>query len=329
MSNINWNGSRHTWRAKPAQSGRQLLSQTMGAGSLRPNYLTLAVALVTVAAGSAGATLLAMSLLAADTPELAAGSVELAVSEAVAAEPVAQASTPAPSIEEATEAAAPPAVAAPAETASDLEDASADEVAALQSNDPRWAQFEQPAPPLEDLRGDTRSGEASAYGSAGQSGGAIAAVKRAMQEPEEDPGQDAQETAAITPPPRAADPGPDAGSRQIVLNTAANVRSRANKSGKVLGAVPAGVKVASYGCRASWCEISYKGLRGWVYSGFVDEKNNKQSVNAAKPKATQAAAQRQKMQVAPAAKTTADNSLPGVKANEPLPTTRLPDRSGK
>jgi hypothetical protein len=119
------------------------------------------------------------------------------------------------------------------------------------------------------LRNDAQEGEASAFGSAGQSAGRLGRRQARHQEPEEDQGQDAQETAAIAAAARGS-PRPDAGGgRQTVLNTAANVRSRANKSGKVLGAVPAGVKVSSYGCRSSWCEVSYKGLRGWVYSGFV------------------------------------------------------------
>lgn len=339
MSKINWNGSQSAWRAKTAQPGRDLRAQPSGnrLGLQGASYLTLAGAFAGVAAGSVGATVLAMSLMSADVPELASEVAEVAISEARVVEPAEAAVQPEPKTASSAETPAAiaadltqPAAAETQNAATEQETAQAAqeaEVEALKSSDPRWAQFSKPAPPLDELRNDAQEGEASAFGSAGQTGGALAAVQRAIEQPEEDQGQDAQETAAIARPPRGEEPKADAGGgRQTVLNTAANVRSRANKSGKVLGAIPAGVKVSSFGCRSSWCEVSYKGLRGWVYSGFVS--GNAKQQGASRQKATAASGQRQKLQVQPTA-SKASTSLPGVKTNEPLPTVPRPDKSGK
>jgi len=341
VTKINWNGSQSAWRAKPAQSDRELLGQTLskGAWPSRANYLTLAVAFVAVAAGSAGATLLASSLLSADVPELSSGVAGVAVPEVKAAAPIVAdapiAQKPSETAQMATLAAAsqdetPGPAASVAATAPVVEEAAREEdVVALRSSDPRWAQFEKPAPPLDELRNDVQPGEAAAFDAAGKSGGAVAAVNRAIEEPDEELGQDSQETAAIAPPLRREEPNAAAGGRQIVLTTAANVRSRANKTGRVLGAVPAGVKITSYGCRSSWCEVSYKGLRGWVYAGFVSG-NGQKPASSSRQKASSADAPRQKLQVTPSAATQGGNGgLPGVKANDPLPAIPRLDKSGK
>ncbi len=339
MTKINWNGSRSSLRARPAQPERGLLGQTpgKGTGAARPNHLTLSIAFVAVAAGSAGAAMLAMSLMSADVPERAAAVSDVTVAEVKTAEPVAAgAASPqkpidaAPAVPDA-QATAPVVADTAAVEAQNGETTGDADVSALKSSDPRWAQLEQPAPPLDELRNDDAPAEdASAFGSAGKSGGALAAVKRVMEEPEKEPGQDAQETAAIAPPPRDPAQKADAGGRTIFLTIDANVRSRANKSGKVLGAVPAGVKVTSYGCRSSWCEISYKGLRGWVYSGFVDGNAQAVQSSSGKSKATPAVAPRQKLQVTPTSPDKPDDgALPGVKTSQPLPTIQRPDNLGR
>jgi uncharacterized protein YraI len=46
------------------------------------------------------------------------------------------------------------------------------------------------------------------------------------------------------------------------------LRARGSNSAKVVGVIPGGERVGVVGCRA-WCEVTYKGKRGWVYSGFV------------------------------------------------------------
>lgn len=325
----------------PAQPARELFGHSHGKveGATRTSYLTLALAFAAVAVGSAGATLLAMSMMSADMPELANGVADVAIVEAKPIELVSDVAAVEQKDVETQAAASQPISAAQPSAAEQLavaqpqisEVAQEADVAALKSSDPRWAQFEKPAPPLEELRSDAQADEASAFGSAAQPAGALAAVKNAIQEPEEETATDAQKTAAITPPPRAleAESSAEAPRRQVVLNTAANVRSRASKSGKVLGSVPAGVKVTSYGCRSSWCEVSYKGLRGWVYSGFVAGNGGKSGSSGQKSNPAQTAAPRQKLQVTPSSATKADGALPGVKTNEPLPTVPSIDKSGK
>lgn len=335
MSKINWSDSRSTWRARPAHPARELFAQSPGKseGATRTGYLTLALAFSAVAVGSAGATLVAMSVMSADVPEPANSAADVAIAETVPVEPapgVASVEKNAPEVQTAVWSGAtvaqPSAVEQVAAQAPKIDpEGQGADVAVLHSSDPRWAQFEKPAPPLEELRN-----EAQAFGSAGRSGGALAAVKRAIQEPEEELAPDSQETAAITPP-RAleAETKADAGGKQIVLSTAANLRSRANKSGKVLGAVPARVRVTSHGCRSSWCEVSYKGLRGWVYSGFVAGNGGKSNSSGQKSRPAQAASARQKLQVTPSSAAKANGALPGVRTNEPLPAVPRIDKSGK
>lgn len=47
-----------------------------------------------------------------------------------------------------------------------------------------------------------------------------------------------------------------------------NMRARGQKGAKVLTVIPAGATIDMFGCD-SWCEISYKGRKGWVYKSFV------------------------------------------------------------
>ena len=351
-----WTGSHRAWRASAAYAGRNLgdLDANYGPGTVRSGYFALAAAFVTVAAGSVGATVLAMSLMAGDPPGRTVApeaAVRASVASASAASvppiklaeatPAAQAPTESqstnPVVPEAKPAdaavasadpvppAAPAAMPQPSESAEGSMQAGHDspaedeDVAALEAGDPRWAQGAAPAPSIETLR-DQDGGEAQAFDNdAIESGEATAAVGRAVMDDEADDGQDPAETAAIAPPPRQKEPAKvAAGGRSTVLNTDSNMRSSPNKTARVIGTVPARAVVQLVGCK-SWCEIIYKGKRGFVYSGFVDKGSG-----GAK---TSSIAARQKVAIQPkAAKTGESDTLPGVQSSElpKLPAAQAP-----
>ena len=86
------------------------------------------------------------------------------------------------------------------------------------------------------------------------------------------------ESSASTAAPRPA---------QILKSV--NMRARGQKGAKVLTVVPAGATIDLFGCN-SWCEISYKGRKGWVYKSFVgngraSKKPDSQAAAAAPNKA--------------------------------------------
>lgn len=348
-----WTGSHRAWRASAAYAGRNLgdLDANYGPGTVRSGYFALAAAFVTVAAGSVGATVLAMSLMAGDPPGRTVApeaAVRASVASASAASipslklaetaPVAQAPTESPSanavspaakpadvVVAAADPAPPAAMPQPSESAEGSmqaghdSPAEAEDVAALEAGDPRWAQGAAPAPSIETLR-DQDGGEAQAFDNdVIENGEATAAVGRAVMDDAADDGQDPAETAAIAPSPRQKEAAKAAaGGRSTVLNTDSNMRSSPNKSGRVIGTVPARTAVQLVGCD-SWCEIIYKGKRGFVYSGFV----NKGSGGAK----TSSVASRQKVAIQPkAAKTNDSGALPGVQSPElpKLPSAQAP-----
>ncbi len=53
-----------------------------------------------------------------------------------------------------------------------------------------------------------------------------------------------------------------------VTNDDVNIRAGASSKSRVIGVVPANTSVDIVKC-SSWCEISYGGKRGYVYSGFL------------------------------------------------------------
>jgi hypothetical protein len=52
------------------------------------------------------------------------------------------------------------------------------------------------------------------------------------------------------------------------INTDARLRARGSNAAQIIGVIPRGSQVAVIRCD-SWCEVSYDGKRGFVYSGFV------------------------------------------------------------
>lgn len=133
---------------------------------------------------------------------------------------------------------------------------------------------------------------------------------------------DGTETAAIAPeevvpektakakpdkPAEAADddkdlpPGVAASARTVQITKGVNMRSRPKSGSAVLTTVPKGAAVQVVSCKA-WCEIVYKGRRGYVYKDFVGGGGRVSSaaapknktvftVNAKQPEATETTTQ--------------------------------------
>lgn len=85
---------------------------------------------------------------------------------------------------------------------------------------------------------------------------------------------DAKEAAADPLPPNVK-----ASTRTVQVNHGVNMRSRPESGSRVLSVVPKGASVELVGCKL-WCEISYKGRRGYVFEDFVRGK----APSPAKPK---------------------------------------------
>ena len=68
--------------------------------------------------------------------------------------------------------------------------------------------------------------------------------------------------------------------RSARIIKAVNMRARGQKGAKVLTVLPAGTAVSLYGCD-SWCEVSYKGRKGFVYKSFVGSAQPAQKAAAA------------------------------------------------
>jgi hypothetical protein len=79
------------------------------------------------------------------------------------------------------------------------------------------------------------------------------------------------------------------------INTDARLRSRGSNAAQIIGVIPRGSQVAVVRCD-SWCEVSYEGKRGFVYSGFVNGYQRKRptasrAAPAPEKKATEAVAE--------------------------------------
>jgi hypothetical protein len=180
------------------------------------------------------------------------------------------------------------AVAEPQPTEQAAPTAAADDVAvdpdALAPLDPRWA---RPATPTPD----------AAASVAATIPPITAAIDPAAADP--DP-TDGTETAAIAPDetalPRAArqDSGDDATAtddpmslvtkaRPTQIRTAANMRSRPKSGSGVIMVVPQSATVQLVGCKV-WCEIVYKGKRGYIYKDFLG--GSRSASNSAKSKSS-------------------------------------------
>ncbi len=80
------------------------------------------------------------------------------------------------------------------------------------------------------------------------------------------PEQPEEKTKQAAVDDEVQDTAPVTGTTQVIKG--ANMRSRPKSGSRVLGTVPKGATVQLVGCD-SWCEIVYKGRRGYVYKDFV------------------------------------------------------------
>jgi hypothetical protein len=174
-----------------------------------------------------------------------------------------------------------------------------EDVDMLEQQDPRWARSgsEKSAAAFASmLQPAASSREGSIAGT-----GAVALVDPSPAGADES--MDDTETAAIEPgqikPKRAqkakpdkpaanaavddntvAPPGLKAPTRTVQVSKGVNMRSRPKSGSRVLTVVPKAAAVQVVGCKV-WCEIVYKGRRGYVFKDFVGGK----AQVAAKPKA--------------------------------------------
>jgi hypothetical protein len=83
--------------------------------------------------------------------------------------------------------------------------------------------------------------------------------------------------------------GDDAPGRTTRVTSDVRLRARGSNASEVIGVVPNGGAVGVVRC-ASWCEVTYQGKRGWVYSGFVSGYQRRRSAGRAAPAPQQEAA---------------------------------------
>ena len=158
-----------------------------------------------------------------------------------------------------------------------VEVASAAEADALEPQDPRWARSG-----AEDAKAEFVAVIPPATGSDG---------KAAADNP-----ADATRTAAISPddvkPKKAAKPADDGddasaddtpvapgvsgATRPAQVNKGVNMRSRGRSGASVVMTIPSSAVVQVVGCKA-WCEIIYKGQRGYIYKDFLGGGGSKRT----------------------------------------------------
>ncbi len=179
-----------------------------------------------------------------------------------------------------------------------------DDIAALPANDPRWSgsthkQSRAPAegaaqankeaatastapPPLPTPE---QAASVAAYQPAQETNQDSAAVKveemrdaKAVpaEEPPTHPKPDKAETAAI-PAVKPAEPAPEqAATANGRILRDVTLRSGPKKGAAPIGTIPAKSAVQVISCK-SWCQVVYKGKRGWIYKSFLDSKARRAS----------------------------------------------------
>lgn len=179
--------------------------------------------------------------------------------------------------------AAPP----PAATSPDIE--------ALEANDPRWAKTvipdrdPSPAPGAQAGADPTPAGPADQAANALLPGGdgmtasmsPAPTNQQAPAAPVAPEVTDQTRTAAISPDEPAAEARPEpkkapagaaatgaAPSSTAVVTTPVKMRARAANGAAVVAVIPDNASVGVVACQA-WCEVVYKGRRGFIYKGFI------------------------------------------------------------
>lgn len=93
--------------------------------------------------------------------------------------------------------------------------------------------------------------------------GSVATLSLVAEEDKTDP----EETAAVDAI-EAEVKSTDQGAQQITIKRSVNLRAKPQKGGQVMGVIPARTSVELVGC-TQWCEVIYKGQRGYVYKTYV------------------------------------------------------------
>ena len=185
----------------------------------------------------------------------------------------------------------------------------------LEANDPRWGNVASPAPAQAPAKpADTKLQSAFADPNSGSDLSAdlltTAAISRnaereglraPLQELETLAG-DAEEQARV-PLPKAV--------RTARIADGVNMRSAPRPGMRVLTVVPAGASVALVGCE-DWCEIIYKGQRGYVYRSFVEGQSRAASRTKPTRTAKAGGAARSKAQAPAKAKAAANKPKAAV-----------------
>ncbi|MBA3448348.1 MAG: SH3 domain-containing protein [Pseudaminobacter sp.] len=94
-----------------------------------------------------------------------------------------------------------------------------------------------------------------------------AIAKNAARQAEREKSPAAETLASLPEQPDAVESEP---TRTARVNRFVNMRSRPSDEAKSVMVVPAKASVAVFGCKG-WCEVAYKGNRGWIYKSFIGE----------------------------------------------------------
>jgi len=62
--------------------------------------------------------------------------------------------------------------------------------------------------------------------------------------------------------------------------TALNLREQPGTQGAVIGVIPEGAQVETMGCQSGWCQVSYRGRRGFASVAYLS-KDGRGAFNAA------------------------------------------------
>ena len=138
--------------------------------------------------------------------------------------------------------------------------ASFGEVDALEQQDPRWAIYDAAASRSEFLT------VIPPAASSGKRGGSTDGTETAAIVPDEAKPNRASDAASDDT--TAAAPAAASATRSVQVNKGVNLRSRGRSGSSVIMTIPRSATVQVVGCKA-WCEVIYKGRRGFIYKSFV------------------------------------------------------------
>jgi uncharacterized protein YraI len=160
------------------------------------------------------------------------------------------------------------------------------DLATLPANDPRWSgsthkQARTPAESAAQAQKEATLAAAPPPADAGkpplptpEQAAAVAAYQPTQAEAGNEaatahPNPDEAETAAI-PAAKPAAPAEDQGATENGrILRAVTMRSGPKKGAAAIGTIPAKAAVQVVSCK-SWCQVVYKGKRGWIYKSFLD-----------------------------------------------------------